>query len=176
MHVDADRHPDVAAPREGSQAVGNTVDAGTLHEGNSGSECRPYRVLQPNVEDVSETVGVRLQEQGRQWGSECTRRRRSAGCGILGGNTSREPAGERNVGEGARGRTAAALPLVTPGSSQKTVWRLPTGTRAPSLRTRAPRRRLRPRSSQLGQLRERMAKLEGLLEGLREAITGKRAA
>ena len=29
---------------------------------------------------------------------------------------------------------------------------------------------------QLGQLRERMAKLEGLLEGLREAITGKRAA
>ena len=31
-------------------------------------------------------------------------------------------------------------------------------------------------SEQLGQLRERMAKLEGLLEGLREAITGKRAA
>ena len=30
--------------------------------------------------------------------------------------------------------------------------------------------------SQMGQLRERMAKLEGLLEGLREAITGKRAA
>ena len=29
---------------------------------------------------------------------------------------------------------------------------------------------------QLAQLRERMAKLEGLLEGLREAITGKRAA
>ena len=29
---------------------------------------------------------------------------------------------------------------------------------------------------QLGQLRERMAKLEGLLEGLREAITGKQAA
>ena len=29
---------------------------------------------------------------------------------------------------------------------------------------------------QLGQLRERMAKLEGLLEGLREAVTGKRAA
>ena len=29
---------------------------------------------------------------------------------------------------------------------------------------------------QIGQLRERMAKLEGLLEGLREAITGKRAA
>ena len=29
---------------------------------------------------------------------------------------------------------------------------------------------------QLGQLRERMAKLEGPLEGLREAITGKRAA
>ena len=31
-------------------------------------------------------------------------------------------------------------------------------------------------SEQLGQLRERMAKLEGLLEGLREAVTGKRAA
>ena len=31
-------------------------------------------------------------------------------------------------------------------------------------------------TGQLGQLRERMAKLEGLLEGLREAITGKRAA
>ena len=31
-------------------------------------------------------------------------------------------------------------------------------------------------SEQLGQLRERMAKLEGLLEGLREAITGNRAA
>ena len=29
---------------------------------------------------------------------------------------------------------------------------------------------------QIGQLRERMAKLEGLLEGLREAVTGKRAA
>jgi len=29
---------------------------------------------------------------------------------------------------------------------------------------------------QIGQLRERMAHLEGLLEGLREAITGKRAA
>ena len=29
---------------------------------------------------------------------------------------------------------------------------------------------------QIGQLRERMAKLEGLLEGLREAFTGKRAA
>ena len=29
---------------------------------------------------------------------------------------------------------------------------------------------------QISQLRERMAKLEGLLEGLREAITGKRAA
>lgn len=34
----------------------------------------------------------------------------------------------------------------------------------------------RETSEQLGQLRERMAKLEGLLEGLREAITGKRAA
>ena len=31
-------------------------------------------------------------------------------------------------------------------------------------------------TEQLGLLRERMAKLEGLLEGLREAITGKRAA
>ena len=31
-------------------------------------------------------------------------------------------------------------------------------------------------TEQMGQLRERMAKLEGLLEGLREAITGKRAA
>ena len=31
-------------------------------------------------------------------------------------------------------------------------------------------------TEQFGQLRERMAKLEGLLEGLREAITGKRAA
>ena len=31
-------------------------------------------------------------------------------------------------------------------------------------------------SEQLGQIRERMPKLEGLLEGLREAITGKRAA
>lgn len=31
-------------------------------------------------------------------------------------------------------------------------------------------------AEQLAQLRERMAKLEGLLEGLREAITGKRAA
>ena len=29
---------------------------------------------------------------------------------------------------------------------------------------------------QIGQLRERMARLEGLLEGLREAVTGKRAA
>ncbi len=34
----------------------------------------------------------------------------------------------------------------------------------------------RETTEQLGQLRERMAKLEGLLEGLREAITGKRAA
>ena len=31
-------------------------------------------------------------------------------------------------------------------------------------------------NEQIGQLRERMAKLEGLLEGLREAVTGKRAA
>ena len=34
----------------------------------------------------------------------------------------------------------------------------------------------RDTGEQLGQLRERMAKLEGLLEGLREAVTGKRAA
>ena len=33
-----------------------------------------------------------------------------------------------------------------------------------------------PAAEQLGQLRERMARLEGLLEGLREAISGKRAA
>ena len=31
-------------------------------------------------------------------------------------------------------------------------------------------------STQSSELRERMAKLEGLLEGLREAITGRRAA
>ena len=30
--------------------------------------------------------------------------------------------------------------------------------------------------AELGQLRERMAKLEGLLEGLREAITGRKVA
>ena len=30
--------------------------------------------------------------------------------------------------------------------------------------------------SEMGEVRERMAKLEGLLEGLREAITGQRAA
>ena len=29
---------------------------------------------------------------------------------------------------------------------------------------------------EIGRLRERMAKLEGLLEGLREAITGRKAA
>ena len=29
--------------------------------------------------------------------------------------------------------------------------------------------------AEIGQLRERMAKLEGLLEGLREAITGRKA-
>ena len=29
---------------------------------------------------------------------------------------------------------------------------------------------------EIGQLRERMAKLEGLLEGLREAVTGRKAA
>ena len=30
--------------------------------------------------------------------------------------------------------------------------------------------------AEIGRLRERMAKIEGLLEGLREAITGRRAA
>ena len=30
--------------------------------------------------------------------------------------------------------------------------------------------------AEIGQLRERMAKLEGLLEGLREAITGRKVA
>ena len=30
--------------------------------------------------------------------------------------------------------------------------------------------------AEIGALRERMAKLEGLLEGLREAITGRKAA
>ena len=33
--------------------------------------------------------------------------------------------------------------------------------------------RIRGLESQFGELRERMAKLEGLLEGLREAITGR---
>ena len=36
--------------------------------------------------------------------------------------------------------------------------------------------RIRGLESQFGELRERMAKLEGLLEGLREAITGRTAA
>ena len=44
----------------------------------------------------------------------------------------------------------------------------------------ASNRQLRSELSQvhaeIGQLRERMAKLEGLLEGLREAITGRRVA
>ena len=43
----------------------------------------------------------------------------------------------------------------------------------------ASNRQLRAELSQvhaeIGQLRERMAKLEGLLEGLREAITGRKA-
>ena len=38
------------------------------------------------------------------------------------------------------------------------------------------RDRIDAQSREIGLLRERMAKLEGLLEGLREAITGKRAA
>ena len=36
--------------------------------------------------------------------------------------------------------------------------------------------RMNGMQAEIGQLRERMAKLEGLLEGLREAITGKRVA
>ena len=36
--------------------------------------------------------------------------------------------------------------------------------------------RIRGLESQFGELRERMAHLEGLLEGLREAITGRAAA
>ena len=38
------------------------------------------------------------------------------------------------------------------------------------------RERIDAQSEQIGLLRERMAHLEGLLEGLREAITGKRVA
>ena len=38
------------------------------------------------------------------------------------------------------------------------------------------RKRIDAQSEQMGLLRERMAHLEGLLEGLREAITGKRVA
>ena len=38
------------------------------------------------------------------------------------------------------------------------------------------RERIDAQGKEIGQLRERMARLEGLLEGLREAITGKRAA
>ncbi len=38
------------------------------------------------------------------------------------------------------------------------------------------RKRLDAHGEQMGLLRERMAHLEGLLEGLREAITGKRVA
>ena len=38
------------------------------------------------------------------------------------------------------------------------------------------RERIDAQSEQMGLLRERMAHLEGLLEGLREAITGKRVA
>jgi len=36
--------------------------------------------------------------------------------------------------------------------------------------------RMNDMQAEIGRLRERMAKIEGLLEGLREAITGKRAA
>ncbi len=38
------------------------------------------------------------------------------------------------------------------------------------------RERIDAQGEQMGMLRERMAHLEGLLEGLREAITGKRVA
>ena len=38
------------------------------------------------------------------------------------------------------------------------------------------RKRLDTHGEEVGRLRERMARLEGLLEGLRDAITGKRAA
>lgn len=38
------------------------------------------------------------------------------------------------------------------------------------------RKRLDAHGDEVGRLRERMARLEGLLEGLRDAITGKRAA
>ena len=38
------------------------------------------------------------------------------------------------------------------------------------------RQRIDAQSEQMGLLRERMAPLEGLLEGLREAISGKRVA
>lgn len=38
------------------------------------------------------------------------------------------------------------------------------------------RERIDAQGREIGQLRERMAHLEGLLEGLREAITGKRVA
>ena len=38
------------------------------------------------------------------------------------------------------------------------------------------RKRIDAQGAQMGLLRERMAHLEGLLEGLREAITGKRVA
>ena len=72
-HGDADRHLDVPALSECSQAVSDLDDAGTLHERDSGSECRPSRVLQTKVEHISETVAVGLQEQGGH-GRECTRR------------------------------------------------------------------------------------------------------
>ena len=63
--ADADSHPDIAAALdERSQAVGDMVDAGTLHERDSGSERRPSTILQSKVELVSETGAVRLQEQG----------------------------------------------------------------------------------------------------------------
>ena len=38
------------------------------------------------------------------------------------------------------------------------------------------RKRLDAHGEEVGRLRERMARLEGLLKGLRDAITGKRAA
>ena len=59
-------------------------------------------------------------------------------------------------------------------------WRLESRLNAHRLETRedlaAVRKRLDVHGEEVGRLRERMARLEGLLEGLRDAITGKRAA
>ena len=59
-------------------------------------------------------------------------------------------------------------------------WRLESRLNAHRRETRedlgAVRQRLDMHGEEVGRLRERMARLEGLLEGLRDAITGKRAA